>query len=146
MAGLPTLEIMTVKVPVSDLTASRRWYAQVLGVREEMEWPDEDGTVRGVAFSALGGVTLALREHLDGAGATRDFGFFMVRVPSQEDLPPCAEHLDALGISHTPVISGARGRLVGFHDPDGHELAFYAETETSGVRSDAVHAVRRVVS
>jgi hypothetical protein len=65
-----------------------------------------------------------------------------VQVPHEDDLPACAEHLDALAITHTPVISGARGRLIGFHDPDGHELSFYAETHLEGVRADAVRGVR----
>jgi hypothetical protein len=107
-----------------------------------MEWPDADGVVRGVAFSGLGQVTLALREHPEAAAATDRFGFVNVRVPHENDLPACAAHLDALTIAHTPVISAARGRLIGFHDPDGHELSFYAETHGEGVRADAVRGVR----
>ncbi len=139
---LPSLDVLSVKIPVSDLTASRGWYARVFGLREEMEWPDGDGVVRGIGFSGLGSVTLALREHPAAAAATEGFGFLNVKVPGEDDLDGCAEHLDALGIRHTPVISAARGRLVGFHDPDGHELSFYAETQQEGVRSDAVRAVR----
>ena len=73
-----------------------------------MEWPDDDGVVRGVGFSGMGAVTLALRQHPDAAAATDGFGFLNVRVPAEADLEPCA-HLDALGIPHTPVISAARG-------------------------------------
>jgi len=62
--------------------------------------------------------------------------------PAEADLAQCSEHLDALGIPHTPVISAARGRLIGFHDPDGHELSFYAQTQHEGVRPDAVRTVR----
>lgn len=140
--GLPSLDVLSVKIPVSDLAASRAWYARVFGLREEMEWPDADGVVRGVGFSGLGSVTLALRQHPEAAAATDGFGFVNVRVPGENDLDDCAAHLDALGIGHTPVISAARGRLVGFHDPDGHELSFYAETHQQGVRSDAVRSVR----
>lgn len=92
---LPSLDVLSVKIPVSDLAASRSWYARVFGLSEEMEWPDGDGVVRGVGFAGLGSVTLALR-----------------------------------------------GRLVGFHDPDGHELSFYAGTHQEGVRSEAVRSVR----
>ncbi len=139
---LPPLEVLSVKIPVSDLSVSRAWYERVFGLREEMEWPDDDGVVRGVGFSGLGAVLLALREHPAAAAATHRFGFVNVKVPSEEDLAGCAAHLDALGIDHTPVISAARGRLVGFHDPDGHELSFYAETHHDGVRPDAVRSVR----
>jgi len=139
---LPPLDVLSVKIPVSDLMVSRAWYQRVFELREEMEWPDGDGVVRGVGFSGLGAVTLALREHPAAAAATDAFGFLNVKVPGEEDLDACAAHLDALGIMHTPVISAARGRLVGFHDPDGHELSFYAETHQDGVRSDAVRTVR----
>jgi catechol 2,3-dioxygenase-like lactoylglutathione lyase family enzyme len=142
MSGMPVLQILSVKIPVTDLTASRRWYADVFGLREEMEWPDDDGVVRGIAFAPLGTVTLALREHPEAAAATRNFGFINVRVPDEDDLSVCAEHLDRLQVWHTPVISGAQGRLVGFRDLDDHELSFYAQTTVGGVRDDSIHAVR----
>src|SRR5215213_4130598 len=100
--ALPPLEVLSVKVPVSDLVVSRLWYAQVFGLQEDMEWPDGDGVVRGVGFAGLGQVTLALREHPAAAAATARFGFLNVRVPTEDDLPGCAAHLDALGIEHTP--------------------------------------------
>jgi catechol 2,3-dioxygenase-like lactoylglutathione lyase family enzyme len=140
--ALPQLSVLSVKIPVSDLAVSRAWYARVFELSEEMEWPDDDGVVRGVGFSGLKQVTLALREHPVAAAATHRFGFLNVRVPAEEDLAECAAHLDGLSIQHTPVISAARGRLIGFYDPDGHELSFYAETEHDGVRSDAVRTVR----
>ncbi len=142
MNRLPTLTVMSVKIPVADLAQSRRWYGDVFELREEMEWPDHDGVVRGIAFAPIDGVMLALREHPEAAAATRRFGFLNIGVPTEQDLTGCAEHLDRLGVKHTPVISGARGRLIGFHDLDGHELAFYVETETDGVRDDALRTVR----
>lgn len=142
MSDMPVLQIYSVKIPVADLTTSRRWYADVFGLREELEWPDEDGVIRGIAFERLAGVTLSLREHPEAAAATRDFGFINVRVPAERDLAVCSEHLDRLGAWHTDEISRARGRLVGFHDPDGHQLSFYAETTATGVRQDSVHVVR----
>ena len=145
MTHLPELNILSVKIPVGDLARSRPWYADVFGLREDMEWPDEDGVVRGIAFEPLGTVMLALRENAEAARATRGFGFLNIRVPAESDLTVCAEHLDGLGVWHTEVISGARGRLVGFHDPDGHELSFYAETTSTGVREDSVHTVRSAV-
>jgi catechol 2,3-dioxygenase-like lactoylglutathione lyase family enzyme len=144
MTALPVLEVLSVKVPVSDLSTSRRWYADVFGLVEEMEWPDQDGVVRGVGLSGLGSMMLALREHPAAAAATRNFGFINVRVPGERDLDACAAQLDGLLIPHTSVISGARGRLIGFHDPDGHELSFYAETHAEGVRDDSVRAARAV--
>ena len=94
MGDMPDLAIYSVKIPVGDLTASRRWYADVFGLQEDMEWPDQDGVVRGIAFEPLGGVMLSLREHPAAAAASREFGFVNVRVPSESDLEACANHLD----------------------------------------------------
>jgi catechol 2,3-dioxygenase-like lactoylglutathione lyase family enzyme len=45
-----------VKVPVSDLTRSRAWYQTVLSLSPHLEFPDDHGTVRGIApAGALGG-------------------------------------------------------------------------------------------
>ena len=56
--------------PVRDLAASRAWYEQVFGLDLIYESPDDDGVVRGVAFTAagLGDVGIALREWPDIAG------------------------------------------------------------------------------
>ncbi len=35
---------------------------------------------------------------------------------------------------------------MGFHDPDHHELCFYAVTQADGARDDATRAVRPVRS
>lgn len=145
MNGLPKLRVLSVKIPVADLPASRAWYADVFGLREQMEWPDAAGVVRGVALEGLDGVLLALREDPAAAAATRDFGFVNVEVPDIDDLDVCAAHLDRLGVTHTGTMPGATGVLVGFHDLDGHELSFYART-TTGVRDDAVRPVRAAMA
>lgn len=145
MDDLPELQVLSVKIPVADLAASRRWYAEVFDLREEMEWPDQEGVVRGVALAGLGGVLLALREHPTAAEATRGFGFLNVRVPDVGDLPSCIARLDRLAVRHTKPMAGASGLLVGFRDLDGHELSFYAKT-TEGVREDALRQVRPATS
>jgi Glyoxalase/Bleomycin resistance protein/Dioxygenase superfamily len=132
---------MSVKIPVSDMTVSRPWYSAVFDLTVELEWPDSDGVVRGVGFAPIGGVMIALREHPNAAAASRNFGFLNIAVPGEEDLAACAGHLDRLGVQHTPVINGATGRLIGFHDPDRHELSFYAQSGP-GARSDALRPVR----
>ena len=138
---MPPLGLLSVKVPVADLVSSRAWYAEVFELTVELEWPDADGVVRGVGFAPIGGVMIALREHPEAAAATKNFGFLNISVPREDDLAACAEHLDRLAIPHTPLINGATGRLIAFHDLDGHELSFYARSGT-GARSDALRRVR----
>lgn len=127
MTSVPQLDVLSVKIPVSDVALSRRWYAEVFDLVEVIEWPEADGVVRGVALTGLGDLLLALRQDPPLALASADFGFLNVKVPTEADLPGCAVHLDRLGIAHTEVIDGATGRLIGFHDPDRHQLSFYAE-------------------
>jgi hypothetical protein len=111
---------------------------EVFGLVEAIEWPEADGVVRGVAFAGLVNTLGSLLYPRRRAGARPDFGFLNVRIPTEDDLAVCSEHLDRLGIAHTEVIDGATGRLIGFHDPDGHALSFYAEDSTGagpGVRT-----------
>ena len=42
-------DVHHLKIPVSDLTRSRQWYEQVLGLRVTTEFRDDDGVVRGLA-------------------------------------------------------------------------------------------------
>ena len=146
MTNLPALHVVSIKIPVTDLSVSRAWFAKVFNLAEVMEWADDDGVVRGVAMAGLQGVLLALREDPALAAASGTFGFVNIGVPEESDLPGCAAHLDELGISHTEVITGAQGRLVGFHDPDGRELSFYAVTDRGAVRTDALRPVRAVAA
>ena len=62
--------IFGVKFPVRDLAVSRAWYEQVFGLTLIYEFPDDDGVVRGVAYTApgLGDTAVALRERPDVAG------------------------------------------------------------------------------
>jgi catechol 2,3-dioxygenase-like lactoylglutathione lyase family enzyme len=46
-----------VKVPVSDLPRSRDWHERLLGVRLAVEFRDDDGAVRGVAYEPIGAFT-----------------------------------------------------------------------------------------
>lgn len=63
--GQATLQGMfAVKLPASDLTRSRAWYEQVFGFIPEIEFPDDDGVVRGVAghLPGVADPVFALRE------------------------------------------------------------------------------------
>lgn len=144
MTDLPDLRVASIRIPVADLTVSRAWFAKVFQLTEVMEWADDDGVVRGVALAGLGDVLLALREDPEAAAATCRFGFLNIGVPDESDLPGCAAHLEGLRIIHTKVLNGAQGRLIGFRDPDGRELSFYAVTEHGSVRADALRPVRAV--
>ncbi|MBV8693660.1 MAG: VOC family protein [Actinobacteria bacterium] len=114
-----------VKVPVTDLARSRAWYERVFDLEPEVEFPDEDGTVRGVAYRAQEGFTLALRENPTVARAIAGYDPFAILLQGRADIEAWATRLDDLGVAHSPVIEATIGWLISFKDPDGLELRFY---------------------
>jgi len=125
----PLSQIHHVKLPVSDLPASRDWYRRILGFEVEIEFA-EDGELRGLAMTDRDH-TLRLALRLDPARAAALSGFDPVAlaVPTREDVQAWAEYLDTAGQQHGGVVTGHNGGsvLVGLHDPDGIEIRLYAE-------------------
>jgi catechol 2,3-dioxygenase-like lactoylglutathione lyase family enzyme len=116
-----------VKVPVSDLVRSQRWYGEVLGLTLQLEFRDEDGEVRGIAFERRNGLTLCLRQLPPLAQALSGFDPLAVLVPTRRELDALTERLDRMGVAHGPVIRATLGWLLSVPDPDGIELRFYTE-------------------
>ena len=118
--------IFGVKFPVRDLAASRAWYERVFELKPLFEFPDDNGVVRGVVFSAagLGSTGFSLRERTDVAGLS---GFDPVSfgVRDKAAVDAWIEHLTALGIEHQSVLATI-GWIVIFHDPDGLEIHLYS--------------------
>jgi catechol 2,3-dioxygenase-like lactoylglutathione lyase family enzyme len=121
------------KLPVSELSRALRWYREVLGFQPELEFPDEQGVVRGVAGSVPGVPTgLALREDPETARGLSGFNPVSWGVADRADLDRWVDHLDRLGITHSPVIEASVGWLLVFEDPDGVEHHLYTMT-THGI-------------
>ena len=118
--------IFGVKFPVRDLAASRTWYEQVFGLDLAYEFPDDDGVVRGVAYTApgLGDTAVALRERPDVAGLS-GFDPVIFAVDDRAAVDAWAAHLDALGVANQ-VVQATIGWMVLFHDPDGLEFHLYS--------------------
>ncbi len=116
-----------VKFWVSDLARSRDWYCAVFDLEQTVEFEDGDGRIRGVGFRVRGaGFSLMLREDQRLASALDDVDPVALAVP-MEALGAWSEHLDALGIWHTPVIEGSGGQVIGIRDPDGIQIRLYAD-------------------
>jgi catechol 2,3-dioxygenase-like lactoylglutathione lyase family enzyme len=115
-----------VKFPVRDLAASRAWYERVFGLDVIYEFPDDDGVVRGVAFTAagLGDVGVALRERPDIAGLS-GFDPVVFAVDDRAAVDAWAAHLDALRVPNE-VVEATIGWMLLFHDPDGLEIHLYS--------------------
>jgi catechol 2,3-dioxygenase-like lactoylglutathione lyase family enzyme len=125
----PLSQIHHVKLPVSDLSASRDWYQRVLGLRVEVEFT-EDGELRGLALTDRDHtLRLALRLDPHRSAGLAGFDPVALAVPTREGVQAWAEHLTTVGQRHGGVVTGHHGGavLVGLHDPDGIEIRLYAD-------------------
>jgi catechol 2,3-dioxygenase-like lactoylglutathione lyase family enzyme len=120
-----------VKLPVSDVERSRRWYQRTLGLTTDIEFV-EDGVLQGVALAGSGSTSIALRHDAVRAAALSGFDALALAVPSRDDIPRWQARLDELDELDEPygdIVTGHRGGsvLVGLHDPDGIEIRLYAD-------------------
>jgi catechol 2,3-dioxygenase-like lactoylglutathione lyase family enzyme len=125
---MPTLTgVRAVKLPVKDLPSSVQWYREVFGYRPTVEFPDANGVVVGVAGELPGSTTgLSLRANPEAHSMV---GLEVtISVADRDALEPWVEHLDVLGVGHSPIVEASLGWLVAFNDPDGHEFHLYTET------------------
>jgi catechol 2,3-dioxygenase-like lactoylglutathione lyase family enzyme len=116
-----------VKFAVRDLEKSIEWYERVFGFKAELEFPDEDGVVRGVAGSVpgLGDTGLALRQNPEVAGF-HGFDPVSFGIADEAAAHAWAAHLDELGVEHSGVQNASIGWILVFHDPDGTEIHLYS--------------------
>jgi catechol 2,3-dioxygenase-like lactoylglutathione lyase family enzyme len=120
-----------VKIPVTDLGWSLHWYRQVFGLRPTMAFPEADGAVRGFAgeIPGLAPSLVAFRVNPAAAEGNRGFDPVSFAVETRDDLRAWAQHLDSLGVRHSPVIEASIGCLLVFDDPDGLTLHLYTWAE-----------------
>jgi catechol 2,3-dioxygenase-like lactoylglutathione lyase family enzyme len=135
MATGEVIGIHHIKIPVTDLGASREWYERVFDLDLALEFPDDDDVVRGVAYEPKGGFALALRENADAARGIAGYDPFAILVQGLADIEAWVEHLDALAVEHSPVMTGMLGWALAFHDPDGLELRLYTADRRPGARA-----------
>lgn len=118
--------LRNVKVPVTDLPSARAWYGKVFGFVPTLEFTDADGIVRGVHGEIPGiGAVLALREDPEAAVGLGAFGIANFTVADRSSLQTWVDHLDALGVTHGPIIDTPRLALLVIHNPDGQEIHLY---------------------
>ncbi len=117
-----------VKFPVSNLAQSRNWYQRVLGLQVLMDFPDDNGVVRGLAGILPGSppVAVALREQPTAAAGNAGFDPVSFAVTDHEAAMAWAEHLDRLGVEHSDVVQGTLGWALDITDPDGIVIRLYS--------------------
>ncbi|MGZ4626832.1 MAG: VOC family protein [Kineosporiaceae bacterium] len=117
-----------VKIPVTNLEASRAFYERLFDLVVLMEFHDADGVPRGVAYRPLGGVSLALREDPDRAAALAGYDLVALAVDDAAAIDAWVAYLDTLQIENSGPVPGAIGSVVGFDDPDRIKIVLYSRT------------------
>jgi glyoxylase I family protein len=128
--------IAHVRLTVTDIERSRRFYESVFGWPVLLEMPeDADAALRdrlrflygGVVYE-LGGALIGLRpvaeDTFDENRAGLDHIAF--KVASKAELDAAAAHLDDLGIGHEPVKDIGPSYILEFRDPDNIALELSA--------------------
>ncbi|MFF1909729.1 VOC family protein [Kitasatospora sp. NPDC058218] len=124
----PYTGIHHLKLPVTDLERSARWYTAVLGARriEALDHRRPDGTLFAVILDAPGlGTRIELRLDPATCAALNGYEFLTLAVEDRTALDRWTAHLDALGVPHSPPVVALAGWLLVVPDPDGLRLRLY---------------------
>lgn len=118
----------SIKVPVRDLDRSRAWYERTFGYDVEIEFPDDDGVITGVAghLAGIEDTFLALRADPALADALHGVNVFNFGVADDDQLDRWVSYLDELSVDHSPKIDATIGWMIVVHDPDSYEIHLYS--------------------
>jgi len=120
--GIGLSQIKHVKLPVSDVRRSAKWYLALFDLELVTEY-FEDGEVRGVQLrDSDGGFEIALRqrEYCKGQPRLAGFDVFALRSPTRELVTTIATRCDELGIQRTELWDyPGFGSGMDIPDPDG---------------------------
>ena len=125
-----------VRLTVTDIGRSRRFYESVFGWPVAFEVPDgaDAATQEELAF-LFGGVIYDIGDALIGLRPVADDKFeedrvgldhLCLRVASKDDIDAAAAHLDDLGVEHEPIKDIGVGYILEFRDPDHIALELMA--------------------
>jgi glyoxylase I family protein len=134
--SINTSTIAHVRLTVTDIARSRKFYDDVFGWPIAMAVPDDadDATREQLSFlfggcvynigHCLIGLRPVARDRFDEDRTGLDHLAF--RVDSRDDLDSAATHLDDLGIAHEPVKDIGPAYILEFRDPDNIALELTA--------------------
>ena len=118
---------------VRDRRASSDWYQRALGfafVKDFDISDSEAGIPRILLLHQTSGVLLSLCEHQDRTGDSFDplrtgLDHVAFEVTGRAELELWLEHLDSLGIEHSPVRELGHASFVSLEDPDGVQIELW---------------------
>ena len=118
-----------VKLTVSDLARSKKFYSKIPGFKVVAEYPD-------FVMFGVGDANVGLTTH-DGKLSSDRFDelsvgldHFAVKLASEVDLLEAIAFLDSVGIEHSGIKASSNGvKIVVFRDPDNIQLEFAAKSK-----------------
>jgi glyoxylase I family protein len=134
--AITTNSIAHVRLTVTDIARSRKFYEDVFGWRVALEVPeDADDATRDALGFLFGGVIYHIGDSLIGLRPVATDRFdedragldhLAFRLDSKAELDSAAAHLDDLGIAHQPVKDIGPSYILEFRDPDNIALELTA--------------------
>jgi glyoxylase I family protein len=123
-----------ISLTVRDLSRSRSWYGDLLGLTDLFEGGDDDVSYATFVHPSSQ-LVLGLREYRDGSGDRFDefhtgMDHLAFAVSSQAELTAWVARLEELGIEHSPIAETPVGQVLTLRDPDNIQLEFFAGPET----------------
>lgn len=125
---IPASSIEHVRLTVTDIERSRKFYESVFGWTVAFEVPDDaDAATREQLAFLFGGVIYDIGNGLIGLRPVATDRFdedrtgldhLCLSVASRADLDAAAAHLDDLGVAHEPIKDIGPGFILEFRDPD----------------------------
>lgn len=126
-----------VKLPVSDLERSRRWYSSRLGYLPLIEFTKGGRTTGLSMVHPNGGPMIGFVLNPGLAQRAAGFDYFSIGVPDKAALEVLAARLTAMGEQHAGVHFATIGWILpDTHDPDGHEVRFYTNDHHTPAPTD----------
>lgn len=110
---------------MSDLLASRDWYAQVLGFAPVLDFENADELL-GVGLETTTGVRIWLHHDPARADAMRGVDIFALSVGTLDELMEWQRDLDDRGIPHTAITHENLALSMDVTDPDGMHVRLRA--------------------
>jgi glyoxylase I family protein len=134
--AITTTSVAHIRLTVTDIARSRRFYDDVFGWPVALVVPDDaDDETRDALAFLFGGVIYQIGESLVGLRPVGMGSFdenqvgldhLAFRVASKAELDDAAKHLDDLGIGHEPVKDIGPAHILEFRDPDNIALELTA--------------------
>ncbi|KAI8635340.1 hypothetical protein F5Y19DRAFT_7998 [Xylariaceae sp. FL1651] len=125
------LTIHHLKLPAADLAKTYSFYTQVLPFEAvpSLNHYTQSGKLYGAIFTNGAGLLVEIRQNADHAAAQKGFDPITWGVPARADLEAWATWLESQGVKQSRILTGVKGWVLCFEDPDARFVRLYTTEE-----------------